>query len=106
MSGTTSGCGWRRGHDAVTANLFNITDDAAVQMELRRDVERQGEAARNPTGSLAFGAPGAGGDNKAGVLTSTQSIGKAKFSSHFALATPLYSINFRLIGGVLLGCAQ
>jgi hypothetical protein len=24
----------------------------------------------------------------------------------FALATPLYSINFRLIGGVLLGCAQ
>jgi hypothetical protein len=24
----------------------------------------------------------------------------------FALATPLYSINFRLIGGELLGCAQ
>jgi hypothetical protein len=47
---TATGCGWRRGHGATTANLFtracppfvhSSTGDASTQMELRRSDEGQ-----------------------------------------------------------------
>jgi hypothetical protein len=61
MSGTVSGCGWRRGHGASTTNHESIharllfahssTNDTAIQVELRRSDERQERAARNLAGA-------------------------------------------------------